>query len=71
MILLAHPKATKHLFKYISKIGRFKNTLGDLELPDHLASRRNENNGSRNWILDLLNRPIVRRGIGVGHGTEN
>src|ERR1700683_1013213 len=37
-IILAHPKPTKHLFKYISKTGRFKNPLGDLELPDHLAS---------------------------------
>ena len=70
-ILCAHPKATtKHLFKFISKTGRLKTTLGDLELPDHLASQCNENNGGRNWILDLLNRPIVRRGIEVGGGTE-
>jgi hypothetical protein len=61
--LLSHPKATKHLFKFINKTGRFKSTLGDLELPDHLASQCNENNGGRNWILDLLNRPIVRTGI--------
>jgi hypothetical protein len=59
MTLLAHPKATKPLFKYISKTGRFKNTLRDLKLPNHLASRRNENNGGRNWVLDLLNRPIA------------
>jgi hypothetical protein len=59
------------LFKYISKTGRFKHTLGDLELPDHLASRRNENNGGRNWILNLLNRPLARRrGIGAAPGCE-
>jgi ribonuclease HI len=69
-ILLAHPKATRHLFKYISKTGRFKSTLGDLELPSHLAARRNENNGGRNWILDLISRPMVRRGIGAGSGIE-
>jgi hypothetical protein len=71
LTLLSHPKATKPLFKYISKTGRFKNTLRDLELPDHLASRRNENNGGRNWVLDLLNRPLARRrGIGVAPGRE-
>jgi ribonuclease HI len=71
LTLLSHPKATKPLFKYISKTGRFKHTLGDLELPDHLASRRNENNSSRNWILDLLNRPLARRrGIGTAPGRE-
>jgi hypothetical protein len=70
-ILLAHPKGIKHLFKYISKTGRFKNTLGDLKLPDHPAARHNENNGGRNWILNLISRPMVGRGMEVGSGTEN
>ena len=69
--LLSHPKAIEHLFKYISKTSRFKSTLGDLNLldgPDHF---HNMNNGGRNWILDLLNRSLVRGGIEVGEAPDH
>ena len=54
--LLSHPKAIKHVFKYTGKTGRFKATHRDLNIPD----RVDVNNGGRNWILDLLNRPYNR-----------
>jgi len=55
--LLANPNAIKHTFKFIGKTGRFKATHGDLDIPDDL----DVNSGGRNWILDLLNRPLTRR----------
>jgi hypothetical protein len=54
--LLSHPKAIKHVFNYIGKTGRFKATHGNLNIPDGI----DVNNGGRNWILDLLNRPYNR-----------
>jgi hypothetical protein len=58
--LPSHLKVIKHVFKFITKTGRFKTILGDLDLLDDLAQCPNKNNGGRNWILDLLNRPLVR-----------
>ena len=39
--LLSHPKAIEHLFKFITKMGRFKSTLRDLNLLDGPAHHRN------------------------------
>ena len=69
--LLSHPKAIEHLFKFITKTGRFKSTLGDLNLLDEPAHHRNMNNRGRNWILDLLNRPLVRGRIEVGEAPNH
>ena len=69
--LLSHPKAIEHFFKFITKTGRFKSTLRDLNLLDGPAHHRNMNNGGRNWILDLLNRPLVRGGIEVGEAPNH
>jgi hypothetical protein len=62
--LLSHPKAIKLLFKYIAKTGRFKSTLGDMQIPDYHAPTGAGRDGtelgadrSRFWIRDLLNRP--------------
>jgi hypothetical protein len=49
--LLAHPKAIKHVFKFIGKTGRFKATHGELEIPEGVDIE----NGGRNWVFDLLN----------------
>jgi hypothetical protein len=62
--LLSHPKAIKLLFKYIARTGRFKSSLGDMAIPDHLIPAGTGRDGtdlgadrSRFWIRDLLNRP--------------
>src|SRR6202451_371674 len=54
--LLSHPKAIKHVFKYIGKTGRFKVMHGDLNIPDGV----DVNNGGQNCTLDLHNRPYNR-----------
>jgi hypothetical protein len=54
--LLSNPKAIKHTFKVIGKTGRFKLTHGNLDIPDSLDT----NNSGRNWLLDLLNGPLIR-----------
>jgi hypothetical protein len=59
--MLSHPKTIKQVFKFIGKTGRFKATHGDLDIPNGMDM----NNGGRNWILDLLNRPVTRRDAGV------
>jgi hypothetical protein len=55
--LLSNLKVITHTFKFIGKTGRFKLTHRDLDIPDGLDT----NSGGRNWLLDLLNRPLARR----------
>ena len=60
--LLSHPKAIKHLFKYIARTGHFKATLGDLNIPEGGGGIGK----GQSWIMDLLNRPLCRPDL-LGH----